>query len=116
MGNFKEIKSLEDRKKEAQYILEKYPDRIPVIVERAKKYYNLPNIDKKKYLVPKDLTVGQFIHIVRKKLNMESSKAIFLFCKDILPPTSMSIITLYEKKKDNDNFLYFTYAAENTFG
>jgi GABA(A) receptor-associated protein len=46
----------------------KYPDRIPVICEKAAKS-NVPDIDKKKYLVPSDLTVGQFVLVVRKVLS-----------------------------------------------
>jgi GABA(A) receptor-associated protein len=39
---------------------EKYQDRIPVIVEKASGG-DIPDIDKKKYLVPTDLT-GERIH------------------------------------------------------
>jgi GABA(A) receptor-associated protein len=37
---------------------EKYQDRIPVIVEKASGG-DIPDIDKKKYLVPTDLTGGK---------------------------------------------------------
>jgi hypothetical protein len=47
--------TLEARKKEAQKMKEKYSDRIPVIVEKAPGS-DIPDIDKKKYLVPTDLT------------------------------------------------------------
>ncbi len=46
---------LEKRKAEADKIRRKYDDRIPVIVERAKGA-DIIDIDKKKYLVPGDLT------------------------------------------------------------
>lgn len=39
------------RKSEADRIRQKYPDRIPVICEKADKT-DIPTIDKKKYLVP----------------------------------------------------------------
>lgn len=39
------------RKAEAERIRQKYPDRIPVICEKAEKS-DIPTIDKKKYLVP----------------------------------------------------------------
>ena len=39
---------------------EKYQDRIPVIVEKASGG-DIPDIDKKKYLVPTDLT-GEHCH------------------------------------------------------
>ena len=48
----------ERRKAEAQRMREKYADRIPVIVEKAAGG-DIPDIDKKKYLVPTDLTGDQ---------------------------------------------------------
>ncbi|KAF3553568.1 hypothetical protein F2Q69_00018062, partial [Brassica cretica] len=40
---------LEKRQAESLRIMEKYPDRIHVIVDKAEKF-EIPNIDKKKYL------------------------------------------------------------------
>ena len=54
--------------------------------------------------------------IIRKKIKIENSKSMFLFCNNVLPPTTMAISLLYEQKKDKDDFLYITYASENTFG
>ena len=47
----------------------------------------LPDIDKNKYLVPKDLTIGQFSYVIRKTKN-NTRTAIFLFCNKVIPPTS----------------------------
>jgi GABA(A) receptor-associated protein len=57
-----------------------------VIVERADKT-DIPDIDKKKYLVPADLTVGQFVYVIRKRIKLSPEKAIFIFVKNVLPPT-----------------------------
>ncbi|XP_056864776.1 autophagy-related protein 8e-like isoform X2 [Raphanus sativus] len=48
-SRFKLDNNFEKRLVEARRIVEKYPDRIPVIVEKAEKNV-IPNIDKKKYL------------------------------------------------------------------
>eukprot|EP01025_Chloroclados_australasicus_P004512 TRINITY_DN11123_c0_g1_i1.p2 TRINITY_DN11123_c0_g1~~TRINITY_DN11123_c0_g1_i1.p2 ORF type:complete len:124 (-),score=18.22 TRINITY_DN11123_c0_g1_i1:260-631(-) len=112
---FKDDHPFEKRQQEAARIREKYPDRIPVIVEKAEKS-DIPEIDKKKYLVPADLTVGQFVYVVRKRIKLSPEKAIFLFVKDVLPPTAALMSTIYEEKKDEDGFLYITYSGENTFG
>lgn len=40
-----------------------------------------------RYLVPADLTVGQFVYVVRKRIKLSADKAIFVFVKNILPPT-----------------------------
>ncbi|KAI4322530.1 hypothetical protein L6164_022214 [Bauhinia variegata] len=114
-SSFKMEHPLERRQAEAARIREKYPDRIPVIVERAEKS-DVPEIDKKKYLVPADLTVGQFVYVVRKRIKLSPEKAIFIFVKSILPPTASLMSAIYEENKDEDGFLYMTYSGENTFG
>ncbi|CAH9141804.1 unnamed protein product [Cuscuta epithymum] len=106
---------LERRQAESSRIREKYPDRIPVIVEKAERS-DIPDIDKKKYLVPADLTVGQFVYVVRKRIKLGAEKAIFVFVKNMLPPTAAMMSGIYEENKDEDGFLYMTYSGENTFG
>merc|ERR1719231_1205192 len=54
MSSFKQEHAQEKRAAEAKRIRSKYPDRIPVICEKAKNS-SIPDIDKKKYLVPADL-------------------------------------------------------------
>ncbi|KAG6477051.1 hypothetical protein ZIOFF_066301 [Zingiber officinale] len=107
--------AIEWRQAEAVRIREKYPDRIPVIVEKADRS-DIADIDKKKYLVPADLTVGQFVYVVRKRIKLSAEKAIFIFVKNTLPPTASMISAVYEEHKDEDGFLYMTYSGENTFG
>jgi len=48
---FKQEHDFEKRRAEAARIREKYPDRIPVIVEKAERS-DIPNIDKKKIPCP----------------------------------------------------------------
>lgn len=113
--NFKQKNSLEDRQKESKRILEKYPDRIPVIVMKAQ-HTDLPDIDKTKYLVPSDLTVGQFVYVVRKRIKLTPEVAIFIFINNFLPPTASLMSQMYKEHKDEDGFLYCVYSGENTFG
>mmetsp|Transcript_21596 Transcript_21596/g.45415 ORF Transcript_21596/g.45415 Transcript_21596/m.45415 type:complete len:122 (-) Transcript_21596:320-685(-) len=114
-SKFKEEHPLERRKAEAQRMREKYQDRIPVIVEKASGG-DIPDIDKKKYLVPTDLTVGQFVHVIRKRIKLTPEKAIFIFVNNVLPPNPALMSTIYEEQKDEDGFLYVTYNGESTFG
>ncbi|KAL6207123.1 PREDICTED: autophagy-related protein 8C-like isoform 1 [Fragaria vesca subsp. vesca] len=112
---FKKQHALERRKAEALRIREKYPERVPVIVEKAVKS-DVPDIDKKKYLVPADLTVGQFGYVVRKRIKLGAEKAIFTFVNNVLPPQAALMSAIYEDNKDEDGFLYMTYSGENAFG
>ncbi|KAG3098821.1 hypothetical protein PC122_g3866 [Phytophthora cactorum] len=114
MSSFKKEHPFEKRQAEAQRIRSKYPDRIPVICEKADRS-DIPDIDKKKYLVPADLTVGQFVYVIRKRIKLSPEKAIFIFINNVLPPTAALMSNIYEEQKDVDGFLYITYSGENTF-
>ena len=113
--SFKDEYTFEERQCESNKIMKKYPSRIPVIVEKSKDC-QLRIIDKKKYLVPKDLNMNQFIYIIRKKIELEKSQALFFMINNQLCPSNISIGELYEKNKDQDGFLYIIYTSENTFG
>jgi GABA(A) receptor-associated protein len=114
-SSYKSIHPFEKRKAEADRIRERYPARIPIIVERSSKS-DVPDIDKKKYLVPADLTVGQFVYVIRKRIKLRAEKAIYVFVKHALPPTAACMASLYDEHKDDDGFLYMTFAGENYFG
>ncbi|KAG0337033.1 ubiquitin-like protein atg8 [Podila humilis] len=112
---FQQDHPFEKRQAEAARIRQKYPDRIPVICEKVEKS-DIQTIDKKKYLVPMDLTVGQFVYVIRKRIHLTSEKAIFIFVNEALPPTAALMSSVYDEHKDQDGFLYITYSGENTFG
>ena len=115
--NFKRNYSLEDRKKESIRVIGKHPDRIPIICEKHEKASCiLPQVDKYKYLVPNDLTIGQFIYVIRKRIHLTPEQAIYLFVDGTIPQSNETINTVYHKHKDKDGFLYISYTNENTFG
>jgi GABA(A) receptor-associated protein len=115
---FKSEVSFDKRLEESTRVRTKYPDRIPVICEKidTKKNSDIPVIDKKKYLIPNDLTMGQFLYVVRSRIKLPPEKAIFLFIGGTIPTTTAIISHIYESKKDEDGFLYIEYSGENTFG
>eukprot|EP01129_Flabellula_baltica_P003398 TRINITY_DN1316_c0_g1_i1.p1 TRINITY_DN1316_c0_g1~~TRINITY_DN1316_c0_g1_i1.p1 ORF type:complete len:118 (+),score=29.07 TRINITY_DN1316_c0_g1_i1:635-988(+) len=116
MSQFKDDYNFQKREEVALSILARYPDRIPVIVERASNS-DAPLIDKKKFLVPRELTVGKFVFEIRKHMpTLPEEKAIFLFVEEVLPPSTAMMNQIYEKHKDQDGFLYINYSGENTFG
>lgn len=96
-------------------VLNKYYDLVPIICEKSEKS-NIEDLDKQKYLVPADLTVGQFIFVIRKRLKLPPEKAIFLFVNGIIPPSTELIINIYNFHKNEDGFLYISYSGENVFG
>ncbi len=115
---FKSQHTFESRFQESSKIITKYPDRIPIICEKLneKKNNDIPTLDKTKYLVPVDLTVSQFLFVIRNRMKLPAEKGIFLFIGNTIPPSSSMIINLYSQFKDPDGFLYVTYSGENVFG
>ena len=78
-----------------------------VICEKVEKS-DIATIDKKKYLVPADLTVGQFVYVIRKRIKLSPEKAIFIFVDEVLPHTAALMSSIYDEHKDEDGFLYIT--------
>ena len=115
--SFREEFTFDERKAEADNIRTKFPDRIPTIVEKHEQVGDsLPDLDKRKFLAPGDLTMGQFIYVIRKRMKLEPEKALFFFINDTLAPSSRTMGQLYQEHKADDGFMYITLSAENTFG
>ena len=96
-------------------VTESHPNKVPVIVERAPSSA-VPNIDKNKYLVPGDLTVAQFLALIRKRSKLSNDQALFIYVNGTLPATSALFSTIYGEHRDEDGFLYVVYTGESSFG
>merc|ERR1711870_48407 len=109
MGSaMQETVPFEQRAAEASRIKTKYPDRIPVICEKAPRS-DLPDIDKKKFLVPGTMLCGEFKYIIHKHINRSASSAIasdqtiYLFVNSTSPKTGALMSEMYEKYKAEDS-------------
>ncbi|XP_032419127.1 microtubule-associated protein 1 light chain 3 gamma [Xiphophorus hellerii] len=114
---FKQRKSFATRKMEVAGIRSKFPNKIPVIIERYEKEKNLPPLDKTKFLVPHELTMTQFITIIRNRMALLPSQAFYLLVSSSsLASMSLTMAQLYQDHQDDDGFLYMTYASQEMFG
>ena len=115
MGKLKHFTMTEEQRKEKfDQLKEKYPQKIPVICIPGP---NQEKLDKTKFLVPKDLTLGEFTFIVRQRLQLKKEEALLLFCNNELLRTSDHIDLIHENYKCGETgFLYITYTKENCFG
>ncbi|XP_025031445.1 microtubule-associated proteins 1A/1B light chain 3C-like [Python bivittatus] len=78
----------------------------------------LPALNKIKFLVPQDFTMGQFVTIIRNRMALGSTQA-FYFLVDgnhSLVNMSSTMAEVYTTYKDEDGFLYITYASQEMFG
>ncbi|KFV99195.1 Microtubule-associated proteins 1A/1B light chain 3C, partial [Eurypyga helias] len=95
----------------------KYPNKIPVVVERYQKEKTLPPLSRTKFLVSHDLPLSQFVVTLRTRLCLASSQTFYLLVNNKgLPNMAITMQELYRDNKDEDGFLYLTYASQEMFG
>lgn len=101
------------RKELSERVRENYPDRIPVVVESKDLF-----IDRKKFLVPGDLSVANFQTEIRKHIpDISPHQAIFLFLEEnVIPNPNTAMCHIYDIYKNEDGLLYVICIEENTFG
>mgnify|MGYP001557920375 CR=1 FL=1 len=113
---YKDKYTFERRCEEYAKVIETNPERLPVIIERAIGS-DIPCIDKNKYLVPRELTIGQLSFVVRKRIHLSHEKALFLFVdSNVILPTGITIEEIYKQYAEKCGFLFIQYSSENTFG
>lgn len=114
---FKQRRTFEARKQEVAKIRKKFPTKIPVVVERYQREANLPVMDKTKFLVPQELTIMNFAIIIKNRLRIPTGRAFyFVINNQSMASTSKTIAEVYKEYKDEDGFLYITYASQEMFG
>jgi GABA(A) receptor-associated protein len=116
MMSFKQSFDFNTRQKESEKIKNKYPNNIPVIAEKGKNS-SLSGPQRHKFLVQEDMTLSQFMVVLRKRVKLNSEDALFVYLEgNTLAPTSETMASLSKDYGDKDGFLYIIYCSENTFG
>ena len=115
-GKYRKNVPFDDRKLKAAVILKQHPDRIPVVVECSDKLHELHPLKKNKFIVPHELTLAQFMFIIRKHMKLDPAHAIFVFINNKLNPSTSIVGELYPHNKDEDGFMYLDVFHESTFG
>ena len=117
LENLDRDKTPEAQVAESKRLLAKYPDRIPVLVDR--RTMNDPTIDKNKYLVPNDMTFSQFLYVIRKRLDkgkgLNANEALFYFVNNQMPPQHMLLSEMYRTGATN-GYIRVIYSRETAFG
>lgn len=108
----------ESRKEKANRLLSLYPDRVPIIIDKEKSNCEkVRSMQKIKFLVPQDLTVSDFMFVVRQRISLTPEQALFLFIDGkYMPPMSALISRVYKDYKNEDGFLYVNLDKESVFG
>jgi GABA(A) receptor-associated protein len=102
---------------EAQRVMAKYPNKIPVVVEKAPgAQATLPDLPRWKYVVPRDLTMGQMMFLLRSHMSLAPEVAIFLFVGNTLPTSTTTVLEMWSRYQEADGALHIVYSGESAFG
>lgn len=104
-----------DKISDIERIRRKYPDRVPVFINKDQSC-TLPMITKTKFLTPQDISVAQFVYVIRRWIKLKPEEAIFLYIDNTIPSSNLTMGELYHKYKNAEGALNMTYSSENTFG
>tara|TARA_B100002051_G_C16549746_1_gene541944 strand:+ start:527 stop:814 length:288 start_codon:yes stop_codon:yes gene_type:complete len=90
--------------------------RLPIIV-RKRTNDKLNDLTRNRFLVPQNMTFFQFLCVLRRKLELDSAHAIFVFTSNnrLISTTSL-VLDVHAREAETDGILYLTYASENAFG
>jgi len=124
---YKQKVPLNKRIEESNKILAKYPNYIPVIVDLDSRF---GDINKSKFLVPKDVSASHLLIAVRAQMkSIKKEEAMFMFSNEMLVCPTAIMGTLYDdyiknlqydqtKSSDekNEKYFYVKIHGENTFG
>ena len=111
-------KILESKEKNFDNIIKKYPDKVLLYVTLDNTLEN--NLPKDKFLVPKDITFGEFCVNLKKYITLKSSAEGLCYLigdqENIIPRMNENINYLYQKYKNSNSVLYVMVCKENIFG
>ena len=127
MSSYKNSVSFNAGREATKNILTKYPDKCPIYLtfDSKLKLRQKTGTNFNKYIINNNLTIGQYMQVLRKRVELGDKLALTLFINiykndkltnTILPTLTMSVEQAYNDYKDEDGFLYMTLVAENTFG
>ena len=113
----KDIPDLEKRKEQFKLLQVKYPNKIPIILEKDP-LCKFEGIQKTRHLINKDFTLSKFQLMIKKLLKLPEDEALFLSAKGKYNITGEKTIEeIYRNYKDKqDGFLYIMYSSELVYG
>ncbi|KAB0393306.1 hypothetical protein E2I00_018391, partial [Balaenoptera physalus] len=84
-----------------------------VIVECYPREMLLPSLDKTKFLVTQELTMTQFLSVIRSRMVLGATEAFYLVVNNrSFGSMNVTMAEIYRDYKDEDGFVYMTYTSQ----
>ena len=116
MFKFKQEKNLDERKENSQGLLKKFEDKIPLICEKDPKW-KMESLSKTKFLVPNTMMWSQLADLIKGNIQLDNKEALFLLIAGKHQVSGEKTLgEIYEAYKDEDGFLYVSYAGQLSWG
>lgn len=97
--------------KEITFLQKKFPERVPVIVEKCPRC-SLNDLAKKKFLVPAEITIEDFYYIIRRRISLHPAENLCLYIGKVKPGHGTHMIQLYKEFQAGDGILHVTYTSK----
>jgi hypothetical protein len=112
-----EFTTFEERLQQAQKFKERFPNNVPLVIQRDERSTLPPDLHNKLFLAPLTLTASQFIVLIRRQTKLPKTHAMVLFAESKRLVTSdITISELYDKFSAQDGFLYLLCTDHPAFG
>ena len=99
-----------------QKLMEKNPNRIPIVIVFEKETETMFGVAKKKLLIPGNYKINDLLKTIKKDCTITSDKALYFFTKNVMVKQNDTIKALYDKYKSDDILLYIRCTGMPTFG
>ena len=106
---------LEERKAKVNQMLEANPNRVPIILQ-SDGGLSSDRLLKKRFLIPGNYKINNFLQTLKKEQNFKSDRALFFYIGKTLIKQDKTFNGLYLSNKDEDGILYLRVTDVPTFG
>lgn len=105
--------SIQQRKKKAENYKKNAPDKIPIVLKNKNTSFQLKNI---KYLIPKKYKILNLLKVIKKQNKFNAEDSLYVSNNNKILNNNICIQELYDRSKNEDNFLYLEVTNMPAFG
>lgn len=93
----------------------KYPNKIPVYIHKTPRC-TINDLDKRRYLVPSEMTIGQFFSLIRRRISVRPEQGVFFLVAGAHIPSITSTMGEVYREHSENYMLHITYSEESAYG